>query len=160
MPLSLETAQDMLAQHSARVLVECLTITGTGEEGALTLVNDTQDLVRTIDGVPTTFMAFPFQVALHNDEDDQLPEASIIIDAVDQRIIRILREAAALQPQVSIEVVAVDTPDVVDCGPYIFSMSGAETDGISTVRIKLAYAALYLSAAFPAAVFSRANAGT
>lgn len=159
MTLSLETFQDMLAQHSSRILVECLTLTVEGDEPVY-LVNDTKDLVRIVDGVPVTFRAFPFQVALHNDEDDQLPEASIIIDAVDQSIIRALRLAAGTQPEVIIEVVAIE-PDgtaTLDAGPFVFTMAGAETDGVSAVRIKLGYGATYLVAAFPATVFSRANA--
>ena len=159
MTLSLATMQDMLAAYSSRVLVECVTITVEGDD-PLYFVNDTTDLVRTISGVSTTFIAFPFQVALHNDEDDQLPEAVLTIDAVDQTIIALLREAASTVPEVKIEVVARAAPDTVDAGPFVFKMTGAETDGVSTVRIHLGFGAQYLSAAFPAAMFSQANAGT
>jgi hypothetical protein len=155
--LSQATFQDMLAQHSGRIFVECLTLSIEGDE-PIHVVNDTVDLVRTVDGEAVTFRGFPVSVVLHNDEDDQLPEASLIIDAVDQTIIRALRAVSGSIPEVRIEAVARDTPDVIDVGPLTLTMLTAETDGVSEVRIKLGYGAIYLTAAFPAITFSRGNA--
>lgn len=152
MPVSLATMQAMLAQHSDRQLVECLTI--STEDATLRVLNDSEELERDAG----TFSPFPFELMLHSDEDDKLPQAEIRIDVVDQTIIQALREPGS-PPQVIAEVVTREDPNVVDAGPFRFDMTGAQSDGVSSVRMALGFNTTRLSAAFPAGTFSRSNAG-
>lgn len=59
------------------------------------------------------FTPYPFQLTLPDDAERQSPEARLVIDNVDRQIMGALRNLAAA-PQVTIEIVRLAAPDVVE----------------------------------------------
>jgi hypothetical protein len=155
--LSPDTLRAVLAQYSDRELCECLTFSSDSE--TLRYINRASGIDRLVNGELVTFKQYWFQLALHNDEEDQLPRATVIIDATDQTIIEVLMELTT-QPDVIMEVVAiVGTEAVVDYGPVRFKLVAFETDGATDIRLTLGFLAEHLVAQYPKGVFSPSNEG-
>jgi hypothetical protein len=86
-----------------------LTIMPADGQGTIFVVNNLEPITSR----GQVFEAYPFAISLPQDTGESQPSVTISIDAVDQRIIEIMR---ALQepPTVKIEVVMLSTLDVVD----------------------------------------------
>lgn len=156
--LSPDTLRAILAQYSDREICECLTFSSTNE--TLYFVNRADGIERLVNGSPVMFKQYWFRLALHNDEEDQLPRATVLIDATDQTIIEVLMELTA-PPDVIMEVVAiVGTQAVVDYGPIRFKLLAFETDTATDIRLTLGFLAEHLVAQFPQGVYSPSNEAT
>jgi hypothetical protein len=153
--VSNDTMRAIVAQHSDREVVECVTFTSSRD--TLYLVNRATELVRTVDGLIVTFRPFYFRAALASSEADQLPRATILVDATEQTIVD---ELLALdeQPTMLVEVVPVDAPDRADAA-YRFKVLSFDSDGVTDVRLTLGFMSDHLVAQFPTGVFSRSNEG-
>lgn len=152
MPLSQAALQAALGQYSAAVFLECLTVEHP-DITTLRVVNDTQDLVRSAG----TFIGFPFTVKLHAQSDQQVAQADVTFDAVDQRIVTALRGLGSPRPTITYEVVLSDTPNTVEVGPMEFEIvSFAASAG--TVTVSMSFALGVLSDAFTKGYFSPWNA--
>jgi hypothetical protein len=70
------------------------------------------------------FLACNFQPTLSDDSDDQPPQAKLVIDNIDRRLVAALREAAAggVAPVVILEVVKASAPDAVEMALTDFEM--------------------------------------
>ena len=89
----------------------------------------------TSDGVNTisrgeTFIAYPFEVTLPDDRDDQVVRASLRVDNVGREIATALRSIDS-PPQVTLEVVLGSSPDTVEAGPFDFTLRGATYDALT-----------------------------
>lgn len=155
MSLSQAALQAVLAQSTAEVFLECLTISHT-DITTLRLVNDRADLTRSAG----TFVAFPFQVTGMRQSKDQLPQMRITVDNVDQRIIEALRGLAGTRDDITVsyEVVLADTPDTIEYGPVDFRVDGVNTSPAS-ISLDLSFHTGFLNAAFPAGQFAPSNSG-
>lgn len=152
MSLSQDGLQAALAQWTDQTFLECLTISHTSISDIL-LVNDKQDLVRTAG----TFVAFPFRSRLHTRAEDRIPEAELVCDNVDQRIIQNLRglaEGATL----TYEVVLADSPNTVEQGPFDFEIKDFMAS-IHTVALRVGFAMDFLNERWPAHWFAPWNTG-
>ena len=83
----------------------------------LSFVNARQD----VSTLGATFTAFPFEITLPADFDDELPRVQISIDMIDQSIIAELRGLVG-PPTISIQVVLADDDtlvyDTIEAGPF------------------------------------------
>lgn len=98
----------------------------TGEEFVTLVTIDHEDLaspIRVCDQEPdlvsrgNTFVAFPFQIVLPEDRDDELPRSSIQVDCVDRTILAAIR-ALTSAPTVTVECVLRSQPDTLEYGPF------------------------------------------
>jgi len=146
--ISLTALQSILAQETEEIWLVCLTITHADLSAPIRLVNDRQDLTRTAG----TFSAFPFEVALPSDEERETPKASITIDNVDRTVIQALRDVTSA-PEVTIEVVLLDSPNTVEAGPFVFQMHSVSYNA-GTLQGELGYESDFLNEGFPAESFT------
>ena len=95
--------------------------------GALYIVNDIQDLQRTIGAVKTTFVGLPFEVVLPGQEQEQAINAALRIDNVDRRIMQAIRGLTG-PPTADLEVVLASSPNTVEVGYYAMTMRAVTFD--------------------------------
>lgn len=105
-----------------------------------------------------TFLAYPFELELPDDNADRPPEARIAIDNVDREIVAAIR-AVGSPPTVTIEVVLASDPDTVEASFDHFELTDARYDRL-VVEGRLSLPALtlepyprkrFLPSAFPGA---------
>lgn len=148
--LSLPALQATFAQETGEVFLMCLTISGAGLAQPIRLVNDMQDLNR----AAGLFQAFPFELALPQDLEDQLPQVRLSVDNVDRQIVRAVRALTA-PPTVTLEVVLASSPDTVEAGPFAMTLRLADYDA-GTVSGMLGYEDM-LNEPFPKDTFTPNN---
>ena len=73
------------------------------------VVNNNEDIISN----GQTFLAYPFEIVLANDDGEKLPQVSLSIDNVDQTIIRAIR-GMGTPPTVDIMLILSDFPDSVE----------------------------------------------
>ena len=102
-----------------------------------------------------TYMAYPFDIQLPGDSDDEIMNPKLVIDNVDRSIIEEVRQIQT-PITVEIEVVLYDTPDTVEVGPYNFKLRAVTYDA-QRIEGELRYEADFLDQRFPKLRFSPAN---
>lgn len=108
--LSSAALQALYAQETGTAFILLLTISHRTLSAPIRVTSD---------GVPTrsrgsTFLPFPFLIAIPDDEQEKLPHAQITIDNVDRSIVSAIRSIGTTPAQILIEVVTSVTPDVVE----------------------------------------------
>ena len=146
--LSLSAVQSLLAQETEKVWLVCLTIDHADLTSPIRLVNDKQDLTRTAG----TFTAFPFQVTLPSEDEQETPRATLTIDNVDRTVIQALRSITSA-PDITIEVVLQDSPNTVEAGPFEFQLHSITYDA-QAIRGDLGYQSDFLNEGFPKLAFT------
>lgn len=106
--LSSTALASAFAQETDQVWLLLLTVTHP-QLTTIRLVNNTVDIVSR----GQTFIAFPFELELPQDDGESMPSASIRIDNVDQTIVRAFR-ALSTPPLVLIEAVLASSTDTVE----------------------------------------------
>lgn len=146
--LSQDAMQALLAEHTDKVFLDCLTIDHPAFTGdPLRLVNDRQDLVRSAG----TYRAFPFKVTPPEDADESMPEARIVADAVDRRIIQALRALPVdSPPTIILETVLAHQPDTVEYGPLPMTVESVALNSASIVELTVGFKRQFLTEPFPA----------
>lgn len=109
----------------------CLTISHSTLEEPIRVVNNTENIQRTLPvfGL-TTFIAFPFTVQLPDDRADTAPHAQLTIDNVSREIAQLIR-LISTAPTVTIEVVQIDDFDAVEVTLPDFQLRNVEWDNLS-----------------------------
>ena len=145
--LSTPATQALFAQETGEVFLCLLTISHPALAGPICVVNNTQDIVSR--GV--TYIAFPFDIILPDEREDQLPQVQLSIQNVDRRIALAVRSLPpGTQASVSLEVVLASSPDTVEIQGLGFSLLQVDYDAM-TVTGTLSYEWI-LSEPFPAGV--------
>lgn len=157
MTLSQAALQSALAQSTAENWLECLTFDHPDLPAPIRLVNDNVDLIR----AAGTFLRFPFSVSGATQNEEAPATASITLDAVDQRIVKIVIEAALVSSRngpvtVTIEVVLKSDPDTVIEGPLVTELLSANGGG-ATLTLNLSAMPDSLIRGFPGRLFSPSN---
>ena len=134
--VSLKALQGMFAEQTDEVFLLCLTVDHPTLTTPLLFVNNAVDLVRTAG----TFIAFPFQINLPDQTDQQMPQVTLVIDNVDRSIGQQVRTLTS-PPTITLEVVLASTPDTVEAGPFVFTAFSAQYDA-TTVSFTLSYEAI------------------
>jgi hypothetical protein len=148
--LSLPALQAIFTQDTGEVFLMCLTIDGPGLAAPIRLVDDQQDLVRTAG----TFQAFPFQIAMPQESEDQLPQVQLVVDNVDRQIVQAIR-ALTSPPTVTLEVVLASSPNTLEAGPFAMTLRHSDYDA-TAVSGTLGYEDM-LNEPFPKDSFTPTN---
>lgn len=93
--------------ETGQVFLTQLTISST--EATIYVVNNNED----IDSNGNTFVAFPFEIQLPDNQENSPPRARLNIDGVSQEVIQVLRTIVAAATVV-IQVIRADAPDTIE----------------------------------------------
>ncbi|RLC39123.1 hypothetical protein DRH27_00555 [Candidatus Falkowbacteria bacterium] len=104
-PLAVASSQALETDQIFLMLLEIMPETGDTEY----LVNNTQDIVS--GGI--NYTAYPFRLALGNDDGERLPEVSLTLDNVSRLLVEAIRAIAA-PPRITVKLVLVSQPDTVE----------------------------------------------
>jgi len=125
--------QAVNAQETNEVFLLLLTLDHEDLAEPIRVVNNTEDV--TSRGM--TFVAYPFEIALPDEDPESVARVSLRIDNVDREIVRNLRAIQA-PLSVALEVVMASSPDTVEAGPFNMTLVAAEYDAL-TVTGELAF---------------------
>ncbi|MBY0262754.1 MAG: DUF1833 domain-containing protein [Phycisphaerales bacterium] len=116
------------APETDEVVLLLLTIEEESLAEPIRVVHNTENIVSRGE----TYVAFVFSIELPVESGDAPRPVRIQIDAVDQSIIKAIREAVG-QPRVTMEVVLASDPDTVEAGPFSFRLESASYTAVSVV---------------------------
>jgi len=102
---------EVFAQHSSEIFYALLVISHA-DITTLRFVANTENV--TSNG--NTYTAYPFEIRLPQEREDQPPQVPIVIDNVDRAIVDEIRTLTGA-PTVTISVVLASDPDTVEYGP-------------------------------------------
>jgi hypothetical protein len=145
--LSAAALRASYSQETGEVFLVLLTISHASLATPLRFVNNMTNIV----AGGQTYVAFPFDIALPDEREDQLPRVTLTIDNVDRQIVQALR-GLKTPPTVTLNVVLASTPDTVEAGPFDFTLKSGEYDAL-VVTGTLAFEDV-LSEPYPADAFS------
>ncbi len=131
--LSQAARQAVNAQETDEVFLLLLTLDHEDLAVPIRVVNNTEDVVSRGD----TFIAYPFEIALPDEDPDSVARVTLRIDNVDREIVKNLR-AISSPLSVGLEVVMAASPDTVEAGPFNMTLVSAEYDAL-TVTGELAF---------------------
>ena len=97
------------------------------------MVNNTVDIV----SQGETYIAYPFEIALPDEDAESVARVTLRIDNVDREIVKSLRSISS-PLSVGLEVVMAASPDTVEAGPFNMTLVSAEYDAL-TVTGELAF---------------------
>ena len=124
--LSSAMLQAIYAQETGVVPILLLTLSGPG----ITTIRVTSDAVNTVSN-GQAFAPFPFMLTLPDDRADQIPQARLTIDAVDQRIADAVLKQLGNQPlTVTMQLVTSTDPDTIEL-QYTMMMREIEGDALT-----------------------------
>ena len=132
----------------------------TGEAFLVLLTLDHPDLAVPIrvtnDAVTTTsrgdsFVVFPFDLVLPDDQDNRPPRAKLVIDNIDRQIVQAIRSLSSA-PTVLIEIIRAAAPDTVEAQFVDFRLTNVSYD-VQRVEGDLTIED-FTAEPFPAATFS------
>ena len=86
----------------------------------LRFVNNTENV--TSDS--NVYTAFPFEISLPSDREDQLPTVVLAIDNIDRTLVETIRDITS-PPTASVSVIMASDPDTIEAGPYDFTIKDA-----------------------------------
>lgn len=150
---------DIKEELRAGILTEipfvCLTFDHDTLSEPIRLVNDSQDMVRSVG----TFLRFPFSYRDYVKGDAEFPTAEITADNVDERIMVNLRGLPSPRPTVTYECVLSGDVNTVVEGPMEFVCLGFSAT-LQTISLRIALDFSFLNDSFPKGIFSPGNRGT
>lgn len=131
--LSLAARQGINAQETDEVFLLLLTLDHEDIAEPIRVVNNMEDVISRGD----TYIAYPFEIALPDEDPESVARVTLRIDNVDREIVKSLR-AIASPLSVALEVVMASSPDLVEAGPFNMTLVSAEYDAL-TVTGELAF---------------------
>lgn len=148
--LSATAAASALAARTAEVWVVCLTISGEGLP-TFRISTDNVPVERSVG----TFEPFPFEVPLPDDVERTPGTVEVRICNMDRAVSRLLREYTGI-PQATVEVVLASQPDVVERGPFDFTVKSAAEDEM-VIALQLGHQESLLNSRVPAQDYNPNN---
>lgn len=123
-------------QSTDEVVVVLLTITHPNLEPPARICSDTVDLVSRGE----TFLGgVPFEVNLPDDDAETMGSVRLMLSVIDQELVATIRSIPPNQPpKVTMELCLAETPDIIENGPYDFTLRGVEGD-IATIEGDLSF---------------------
>lgn len=131
--LSLAARRAVNAQETAEVFLLLLTLDHPDLAEPIRVVNNLEPIISR----GHSFVAYPFEIALPDEDPDTVARVTLRIDNVDREIVRSLRSITS-PLSVSLEVVMAASPDTVEAGPFNMTLAAAEYDAL-TVTGELAF---------------------
>ncbi len=138
------------AAQTGEVVVVLLTITHPTLGTPIRVCSDSVECVSR----GNTFLPFPFECNMPRESDDAPQAVTLRICAVDRSVISAARTAVGGVLTAAMEVVYASTPNVVECGPYNFTIRRATYDAM-VLEGELSFEDV-LNAKFPKDIFSPA----
>jgi hypothetical protein len=126
--LSSAFLEAIFAQSTDEVFVLLVTISHPELTTPIRLAANSEDIVSN----GWTYFGVPIEVDLPADEEDAPPSAKLRIDAVDQDIIRAARSIRT-RPNVELQVILADNPDVVEIQLPVFNLVRLTYDAFQIV---------------------------
>ncbi len=148
--VSAELKQAVYAQETEHEFVVLITIDHDDLEEAIRVNSSGTSIMHNGD----TYVAFPFEVILPDDVDDRPPRAKLRIDNISREIVLAIRTISSA-PRVTIRIVMMETPDVVEAEFLDFRLSNITYDQL-TVEGDLTLEE-FIGEPYPARVFSPAD---
>jgi hypothetical protein len=118
--VSATALQAMLAQATPEVFVPCLKIDHESFANPILLAFNTEALAR----AAGSYMPYAFQIDLPGQHEDSLPQVKVTVDNVDLQVNDAIRTLVG-PPTVTMDVVLASSPDVVEIGPFEYSLQSA-----------------------------------
>jgi hypothetical protein len=116
----------LFAQQTDEVFLPLLTITHASLATPIRVVHNPQNITSR----GNLFVGYPFEMELPPQDPDQPPRLRIAIDNIDRDIVASLR-ALSTPPSVTLEVVLAATPDTVEAGPFVMTLTGVDYDALT-----------------------------
>lgn len=113
------------AQQTDKVFLIILDISHADFADTIRIVNDYSDV--TSNG--NVYTAFPFTVTLPK-ESEEVTKATLVIDNVSRTLIDEIRTITT-PPDVSLNIILSDTPDIVEVGPFNFKLKQVTYDQLT-----------------------------
>lgn len=123
--LSSLAARATRAQETGEVFLLLLTIEHASLAAPIRCVNNLTDI--TSNG--ETFVAFPFQIQLPDEQEDSPPRMRLQIDNVDRTIVASIRRLTS-PPTVQLDVCVASQPDVIEASFPGFTLRQAQYDAL------------------------------
>ncbi len=117
---------EVYKQETGEAFLVLLTISHDDLAQPIRVVNNQENI--TSNG--NLFVAFPFEIELPGSGGNSLPEVTLRIDNVDRQIVQAIRSISGA-PTVTLEVIMASTPDVIEAGPYEFTLRNATYDALA-----------------------------
>jgi hypothetical protein len=141
------TRQALNAPETGEVFLILLTLSHSGLPEPIRVTSD---------AVTTTsrghsFVSFPFELVLPDDQENRAPRARLVIDNVDRQIVQAVRSLSTA-PTVLMEIIRAASPDTVEAQFVDFKLMNVSYDaqrveGVLTIED-------FTAEPFPAATFS------
>ena len=138
------------AQETGEEFIILLTIDHTDLSAPIRVAGARTDVVSRGD----TYLAFPFQIDLPQERDDEPPRVNLVIDNVDRQIVTAVRTMSSA-PTVTMEVILASAPDTVEAGSFEFTLKRVRYDRL-VVSGEVSYEDI-LDEQFPGGRFVPAN---
>ena len=124
--LSSLAQQAIFAESTGEVFLLLLTISHASLSPSIRVVNNLQDI--TSGG--NLFLAFPFQITLPQDRDDQPPKMKLSIDNVDRTIVTAVRTLTS-PPTITLDVVLASQPNTIEASFPGFTLRNTTYDALT-----------------------------
>lgn len=123
--LSTVLQRAIYAQDTKEVVLMLLTIAHTNLVTPIRVVNN----LEAITSQGYTWAAFPFEVSLPIESDDQIPVMTLRIDNVDRQIVTAVRNLQG-PPDITLDIVVASQPDIVEATFVGFKLKNVSYDNL------------------------------
>jgi hypothetical protein len=146
--LTIAARRAIYAPETGEVFLVLLTITHPSLPAPIRVVANSEDIVS--EGL--TYQRFPFEVTLPPESEDSPPSVKLRIANADREIVRAVRSVSGEAMKAELRVVLASSPDVIEAGPYEFTIRQPTFDA-SFVEATLRFEEI-LSEPYPADAFT------
>ena len=117
--------QAMYASSTKEVVLLLLKISHQNLVAPIRVVNNFEPIV----SQGYTWAAYPFEITMPSESDDQIPVMILKIDAVDRQIITVIRSLQG-PPEITLDVILAAQPDIVEASVQGFKMKSVSYDNL------------------------------
>lgn len=117
--------QAMYASSTKEVVLLLLKISHQNLVAPIRVVNNFEPIV----SQGYTWTAYPFEITMPSESDDQIPVMILKIDAVDRQIITVIRSLQG-PPEITLDVILAAQPDIVEASVQGFKMKSVSYDNL------------------------------
>ncbi|MGP1664445.1 MAG: DUF1833 family protein [Rhodanobacter sp.] len=143
--------QALLAQQTSEVLLSFIRVEHPSLPAPRRLVCNTQPITR-LDGV---YQPYAFNAPSPAQKEDRVAQTTITVDNTDLELGAILRTLVGM-PTVTLFTALASQPNVIEEGPYVFSLTGMQGD-MNTISGQLGYDTSIWDQNFPAQTYMPSN---
>jgi len=139
--ISADGIKELFSDETGHVFLYLMEIDHANMPSPIRVVDNNEDITHN----GNTYLAFPFEITLASDTEENIPTVNLKFDNIDRRIIDDIRSITTA-PDIELEVVRVDEAGNVstEIGPSTFKMNKVNYDSL-TITAELGYEADYLN---------------